>query len=165
MFSKIGCLAKLKVPGIWKASMLFRNAWAIFFVLYQGTFWWLLMSLKWHQRTTTAAGRQNLPLDGAIFLSQRSIFQRRKCIRYQKHVILHNLHVLRYYFDFSGAYFSSVLLSNCYETYFLLVLQIQYKLLMNHHSHMYEAVLDNENCLELFLWHFNLGDQLHRCNM
>ena len=36
---------------------------------------------------------------------------------------------------------------------------------MNHHSHMYKAVLDYENCLELFLCHDNLGDKQHRCNV
>ena len=29
---------------------------------------------------------------------------------------------------------------------------------MNHHSHMYKAVIDYENCLELFLCHDNLGN-------
>ena len=32
-------------------------------------------------------------------------------------------------------------------------------------KHMYKAVLDYENCLDLILCHDNLGNQQHRCNV
>ena len=47
MFIKIGPLSKVWVPVIWQKSILFRNSWPIFYVLYWGNLKRLLMSLNW----------------------------------------------------------------------------------------------------------------------
>ena len=48
VFSKNYCPTKVDVLGNWEVSILFRDLWRFFFVLYRGTLNWLLMSLKWH---------------------------------------------------------------------------------------------------------------------
>ena len=78
MLSKNGPLAKMWGPGMWKKSILFRNAWPIFFfftrVPYSDSF---KMALK----NNRSGRRKILPLDGGSFLS---VLQTVKCKRYNK---------------------------------------------------------------------------------
>ena len=103
--------------------------------------------------------RKKSPLDGASCLSQRSLFQPGKWMRYNEgmfYPLTIGVEVLL------GHFRDMCFIKLCIKLFlnYVLVKVVNLTLqIMNHHSHMYKAVLDYENCLELFLCHDNLGDQ------
>ena len=79
MFTKIGFLAKINVLGIWRASILFRNAWPIFFCFILGYSKLTPCVLKVASKCDDGDGRQMSALDGGKCLVQKSIFHPLEC--------------------------------------------------------------------------------------
>ena len=65
LFNKIGFLAKINVLGIQQASILFRNAWPIFFCFILGYPKLTPCVLQVASKCDDSDGRQMLALDGS----------------------------------------------------------------------------------------------------
>ena len=78
MFTKIGFLAKIIVLGIRRLTIVFRNAWPIFFVLYWGTKLTPCV-LKVASKCDDGDGRQMSALDVGKCLVEKSIFHPLEC--------------------------------------------------------------------------------------